>query len=83
MQEFYKRALVAFIALVIAGALVACFCIYQGYPTAPLIPRKGSAVRWHLASFTDASSGGASTIRIDPPTQKSLVFDFKLRSMRF
>jgi AraC-like DNA-binding protein len=78
MQEFYKRALVAFIVLVIADALVACFCIYQSYPTSALMPRKSGAVRWHPASFTDASYGGASTIRIDPSTQKSLVFDFKL-----
>jgi AraC-like DNA-binding protein len=41
------------------------------------MPREGGAPRWHLASFTDVPYGGASTIRIDRSTQKSLVFDFK------
>ena len=78
MEEFYRKALVAFVVLLIADALLACFCIYQSYPTTSLMPRESGAVRWHYASFTDAPNGGASTIRMDRSTQKSLVFDYKL-----
>lgn len=80
MQEFYRKALGAFVVLLVADALIACFCIYRSYPSSSLLPREGGAPRWHLASFTDVPYGGASTIRIDQSTQKSLVFDFKYSS---
>jgi AraC-like DNA-binding protein len=44
------------------------------------MPPDSGAVRWHYASFTDAAYGGASKIRIDQSTQKSLVFDYKFSS---
>jgi AraC-like DNA-binding protein len=78
MEEFYRKALVAFVVLLVADALMACFCIDRSYPTASLIPQENGAVRWHVASFTDVPYGGASTIRIDRSTQKALVFDYKL-----
>jgi AraC-like DNA-binding protein len=76
MQDFYRKALVALVVLVVADALIACFCVYRSYPSASIMPRDGAAPRWRLASFTDAPYGGASTIRIDHATPKSLVFDF-------
>jgi AraC-like DNA-binding protein len=78
MQEFYRKALVALILLLIADALIACFCIYQSYPSSSLMPRESGAARWHFAPFTDVPFGGASTIRIDQSRQQSLGFDFKL-----
>jgi len=77
MQEFYRKTLVAFVVLLFADALVACFCIYRSYPATSLMPRESSAVRWHLATFTDAPDGGASTIHIRQSTPKSLAFDYK------
>jgi len=76
MQEFYKKALVALILLLIANALIACFCIYQSYLSASLIPQERGGVRWRLATTTDAIMGGTSTIRIIEAGQKSLRFDF-------
>jgi AraC-like DNA-binding protein len=78
MQEFYRKALVAFVLLLIADALLACFCIYQSYPSSSLMPRERSAARWHFATFTDVLYGGASTVRIQDSPQQSLRFDFKV-----
>jgi len=77
MEEFYRKALVAFVVLLIADALIACFCIYQSHPATSLMPQGNGAVHWHLATFTDVPSGGASTIRIQQSTRESLVFDYK------
>jgi AraC-like DNA-binding protein len=78
MQEFYRKALVAFVLLLIADALIACFCIYQSYLSSSLMPRERGAAPWHFAAITDVVYGGASTVRIQNSTQQSLRFDFKL-----
>jgi AraC-like DNA-binding protein len=77
MQDFYRKTLVALVVLLVADALIACYCFYRSYPSSSLMPRAGDAPRWRLASFSDAPYGGASTIRIDHSTPESLVFDFK------
>jgi AraC-like DNA-binding protein len=78
MQHFYRRALVAFVLLLLADALIACFCIYQSYPSLSLMPPETGAARWHVAAITDASNGGASTVRIRDAKQQSLRFDFRV-----
>lgn len=78
MRNFYRQALVAFGLLLIADALIAWLCLYQGYPSAGLLPRKGGAPNRHFAAFTDVSYGGASTVRIHDATQQALGFDFRL-----
>lgn len=78
MQQFYRQALLAFIVLLVADALIACFCIYGSYPSGSLMPLDGGVARWHFAPFTDVPFGGSSTIRIQDADQRSLRFDFKL-----
>lgn len=78
MQHFYRKALVAFVLLLIADALIVCFCIYQSSPASSLMPWKMGATRWHFATITDVPYGGASKVRIQDATQQSLRFDFKL-----
>jgi AraC-like DNA-binding protein len=78
MQDFYRKALLALVVLLIADALIAGFCIYQSYPALSLMPPESGGARWHFATSTDARQGGASTIRIDESKQQSLSFDFKL-----
>jgi AraC-like DNA-binding protein len=78
MQEFYKKALVALILLLIADALIACWCIYLSHPSASLIPQGRGGVHWRLLATTDAVQGGTSTIRILEAGQQSLRFDFRL-----
>jgi AraC-like DNA-binding protein len=78
MQYFYRKALVAFVLLLIADALIACFCIYRSHPSSPFVPPGKRAARWHVAAVTDVPYGGASTVRIRNATSRSLGFDFRL-----
>jgi len=78
MQHFYRKALVAFVLLLAADALVAWYCIDRSAPSAALMPRDRTAPRWHVAAITDAPFGGASTVRIRDAAQQSLRFDFRL-----
>jgi AraC-like DNA-binding protein len=78
MQYFYRKALVAFVCLLLADALIACFCIYQSNPSLSLMPPKTGAARWHFAAITDAWFGGTSTVRIQESTRQSLDFDFRV-----
>jgi AraC-like DNA-binding protein len=78
MQHFYRKALVAFVLLLVADALVACYCIDRSAPSASLMPRDRTAPRWHAAAITDAPYGGASTVRLRDATPQSLRFDFRL-----
>jgi AraC-like DNA-binding protein len=78
MQHFYRKALVAFVFLLIADALTACFCIYRSNPSLSLMPPEEGAARWHFAAITDVAYGGASTVRIQDTTRQSLGFDFKV-----
>src|SRR5690348_12910750 len=78
MQEFFRKALVAFILLLIVDALVACFCIYRSHPSAALIPKGRGGLQSRAVTTTDAVLGGTSTIRILDPGQQSLRFDFRV-----
>jgi AraC-like DNA-binding protein len=78
MQEFYKKALLALILLLVADALAACFCIVQSYPSAALIPQQPGGVHNRVVTSTDAAQGGTSAIRIIEPGRQSLRFDFRV-----
>lgn len=78
MQEFYRKALVALIVLLVASALVAWFCVNRSYLSASLIPQDRAGAHWRTLTSTDAILGGTSTIRIVDDGRKSLRFDFRL-----
>jgi len=78
MQHFYRKALVAFVFILIADALIACFCIYRSNPSLALMPPEKGAAQWHFGAITDAPVGGASTVRIQDATRQSLSFDFRV-----
>jgi AraC-like DNA-binding protein len=78
MQEFFRKALVALVLLLIVDGLVACFCIDRSHPSASLIPTGRGGPRWRAATTTDAMLGGTSTIRILEAGRQSFRFDFRL-----
>jgi AraC-like DNA-binding protein len=78
MQEFFRKALVALIFLLIAFALVAWFCIDRSHPSVALVPKGRGELPWRVATTTDAILGGASTIRILDPGRQSFRFDFRI-----
>ncbi len=78
MQEFYKKALLALIGLVIADAALAFFLIYQSYLSVPLVAANPASAGWHYMTNTDETMGGTSTARIVDPQREQLRFEFKL-----
>jgi AraC-like DNA-binding protein len=78
MQEFYKRALLALILLLLADALAASYCLYQSHPSVSLMPQVPGALPARLATTTDAARGGTSAIRVMAPGPQSLRFDFRV-----
>jgi len=78
MQEFFRKALVALILLLIAFASAAWFCIDHSDLSTALIPKARGGVRWGAVTTTDAVLGGTSTIRILDPGRLSFRFDFRL-----
>lgn len=77
MQEFYKKALFALIALLFVDALLAAFLIHQSYLSYPLLPANKDGARWHYVAYSDVVQGGSSAIRVDPQRER-LKFNFKL-----
>jgi AraC-like DNA-binding protein len=77
MQEFYKKALLALVFLLVANALLATFFIERSYRTLTLLPAKNDA-SWRYHSYTDIVVGGASTVRVHEADRQRLRFDFNL-----
>ena len=80
MQEFYKKALLALIFMVLADALLATFFVQQSYRNLSLLPAKKGAT-WHYHGFTDVHTGGSSTIRVREDDRERLRFDYKLSDL--
>jgi len=78
MQDFYKKALIALILLLVADAAVAVFCVVQSYPSAELMPPGRGSVDWRVVTTTDEKEGGTSTVRVLSSSQRSLRFDYRL-----
>ncbi|MTW09948.1 helix-turn-helix domain-containing protein [Pseudoduganella eburnea] len=78
MQEFYKKALLALIGLVIADAVLAFFLISQSYLSVPLLATNKPGAGWHYMTNTDQAMGGTSSARITDPQRDQLRFEFKV-----
>jgi AraC-like DNA-binding protein len=78
MQEFYKKALLALIGLVIADALLAFFLIYQSYLSVPVLATPKAGAGWHYIINSDVVMGGTSTVRIPDLQREQLRFDFRV-----
>jgi AraC-like DNA-binding protein len=80
MQAFYKKALYAFILIVLADALLAIVLVDRSYLSQPLLQgQQGGdehAVRWRHG-FT-ATPWDGRVIRVDPSARDQLRFDFNL-----
>jgi AraC-like DNA-binding protein len=78
MQNFYKKALLALILLLVADALIACLCVYQSYPSVTLMPSGAGGLYWRTTTTTVGTEGGSAAIRVIESGQRSLRFDFRL-----
>jgi AraC-like DNA-binding protein len=79
MHEFYKKSLLALIALLLVDALLAAFCIYRSQPTYTLSPVLRDGVRWVTEPATDADDQhGTSAVQLRASGADGLVYDFRL-----
>ncbi|MBW8898769.1 MAG: helix-turn-helix transcriptional regulator [Massilia sp.] len=79
MHEFYKKSLLALIALLLVDALLAAFCIYRSQPTYTLSPVLRDGVRWLVEPTSDATDqGGTSVVQVRDSGQNAVVYDFRL-----
>lgn len=72
MQEFYKKALLALIFLLVTDALLAVLCVYQSYLSLSLLPANKDGVSWHYVLYSDVVEHGSSTIQVDDPKRERL-----------
>lgn len=80
MQEFYKKALLALICLLVVDALLAVFFVYRAFPTQTLLPAHQGGSRWHYGPYADLATGG-SEVRLHDSSRDRLRFDFKLKNV--
>lgn len=78
MQEFYKKALLALIGLVIADVLLAFFLIKQSYLSVPILATSRDGAGWHYMTNSDEAMGGTSTVRIAGQQNGQLRYQFRL-----
>ena len=78
MQNFYKKALLALLLLMMADMLLACLFMYQSYPSYSLLPAQKDGARWHYLTYSDVATQGSSSVRLHSPTQERLRFNFRL-----
>ena len=81
MQEFYKKALLALIVLLLVDALLAVFFVVRTYPTQTLLPAQKGSAGWQFGTFSDMSSGGGSSVRLHDTAGDRLSFDVKLKDV--
>ena len=78
MQEFFKKALLALIGIVVADALLASFLVYQSYLSVPLVATNRAGAGWHYMTNSDVEMGGTSTVRVPDLQREQLHFNFRL-----
>lgn len=81
MQEFYKKALQALIALLVMDALLAVAFVYRTFPNHALLPASKDGARWHYGTYSDVNAGGASSVRLHDSSHDRLRFDFRLKDV--
>src|SRR5690625_5759416 len=64
MLEFYKKALVAVLGLLVASAVLAYLCLERAFLQAALLPAAAREYPWQELPETDANRGGLSTVTL-------------------
>lgn len=65
MLNFYSKAFLGLLGLLLASALVTYVCIQRTFLHAPLLPAEASDISWEAGSHTDIHQGGLSTLKIN------------------
>ena len=82
MQQFYKKALLAFVLIVFADALLAVVLVERSYLSLPLLlgnnGRDGQVTRWRFGSSSTPWPWEAHVVRVDETARDMLRFDMNL-----
>ena len=77
MYEFYKRALIACLCLLVASLLFSYFCLAQSYLHLPMLPAHDSPLPWRAGASWDARPGGPVSVRVVEEAQR-FKYEFRL-----
>lgn len=77
MYEFYKRALLGCLGLLIASLLFGYFCLSQSFLHLPMLPMLDSPLPWQPGPSWEARPGGPATLRVHDDPQR-LGFEFSI-----
>lgn len=77
MQEFYNKALIGLLCLLVVSTLLGYLCFNRTYLHLLLVPAGKSDLIWRADAVSDANQGGLSVIKINDD-QFSLNFDFTI-----
>ncbi|MBW8901656.1 MAG: hypothetical protein JF619_26875, partial [Massilia sp.] len=78
MQQFYKKALCAFVLIVFAHALLSALLVGRSYLALPILAGQ-DGVHWQRSQSPGSMNVDPWVIRVDPARGDLLRFDFKLR----
>lgn len=76
MLELYKKALLVFLLLLLASALMTFFCVQRTFLNISLLPGDASEVPWEAELQTDVLQGGNSQIKL---LDERYSLDFELK----
>ncbi len=77
MLDFYYKAIVRLLALLLVSAGAAFVCVRSTFLDMPLLPPGAANLAWEMVSHTDTHMGGGSTVKIND-ARYSLDFELNL-----
>jgi AraC-like DNA-binding protein len=79
MQQFYKKALCAFVLIVLADALLSALLVGRSYLALPILAEEGGGSHWQRSQNDGSMNQDPWVLRVDPAHSDSLRFDLNLR----
>jgi len=77
MRDFYNKALIGLLSLLLASCLVGYLCFERTFLRVVLSPANAGDLPWHSELNNDVEQGGASSIKLEDD-KFSLAFEFQL-----
>jgi AraC-like DNA-binding protein len=79
MQQFYKKALCAFVLIVLADALLSVLLVSRSYLALPILAGQNAGTHWQRSQNDGSMNQDPWVLRVDPAPGDLLRFDLNLR----
>ena len=79
MQQFYKKALCAFVLIVLADALLSALLVGRSYLALPILAGEDGGTHWQRSQNDGSMNQDPWVLRVDPARGDHLRFDLNLR----